>query len=116
MGRLKLEECSVRQLEEYLVPNKKEPLSKKRIDKIIKVIEKKRIENEITAEKWVNSSIWKLGIYQVIREGKAKKVKCGKEYYYDISAGEVLIAIQKIILALSEGTDEVKEDYERYIK
>jgi len=75
--------------------------------------------SEVFFEKWTNSRQFELAVKSMIRKGEIEKTVIGVTSYYEIDEIVMLKAIieyREIILAISNATDEVKEEFNLYIK
>ncbi len=93
----KLQEESVKYLQNYLAKKRKRPLSltKKNIIKLL--IEFKKKENREFAGQIVDSGLCKLACVQLVREGKAKGIRINNELKYEVNPALVLLKMTEVI-------------------
>jgi len=93
---IRLEKRSVLQIRKFLKKNKR-LLNAKQILKIQSIIEKESKINVEMAEKWFNSTLWKVALLRLRDLGKLKKVYLLSRWVYQYELIDALKAVKKVL-------------------
>lgn len=116
MKQIKLSESlknqSIEFLKDYLLKNRKRPLTIKVKRKIKKLIQKKEKGLDKLSDDIIKSPLFTLGVAEIIREGHNKKILINGQEKYDIHPAEIMLMMLNIVDTVNrQGQKKTLDEY-----